>query len=183
MMAPPARKKGGQKRLETKSFGDHIIADHTVVKANVEEGIKGETVALVMKDIHTQFRHVYPSQSKSSDSCVSAFNHFLSHKDEVGAVYTDNSRELIATIGELGYRHQTSTEYVDSSKSFVEREIRHMLEGTRTNLVQSGLPVRMWALAMQHFSLAVHASPQLNGDEPPWKLRFGEDFPGQLIPF
>ena len=101
---------------------DHIVAEPTVVKANVEEGVKGETVALVMKDIHTQLRHVNPSKSKSGDSCVSAFNHFLSHKDEVDAVYTDNSRELIATIGELGYRHQTSTEYVDSSKSFVERE-------------------------------------------------------------
>ena len=153
------------KRLETKCFGDHIVADHTVVKASVEEGVKGETVALVMKDIHTQFKHVYPSQSKSGDSCVSAFNHFLSHKDEVGAVYTDNSRELIVTKGELGYRHQTSTEYVDSSKSFVECKTRHMLEGTRTNLVQSGLPVRMWPLAMQH-----------DGDEAPWKLRFGVDF-------
>ena len=171
MLAPPAKKKGGQKRLDTKSFGDHIVADHTVVKASVEEGVKGETVALVLKDIHTQFRHVYPSQSKSGDSCVAAFNHFLSQKDEVGAVYTNNSREVISTIGELGYRHQASTEYVDSSKSFVEREIRYMLEGTRTNLVQSGLPVRMWPLAMQHFSLAVNASPQLNGDEAPWKLR------------
>ena len=45
MMAPPAKKKGGQKRLDTKSFGDHIVADHTVIKANVEEGVKGETVA------------------------------------------------------------------------------------------------------------------------------------------
>ena len=120
---------------------------------------------------------------KSSESCVNAFNHLLSHKDEVGAVYTDNSRELIATISELGYRHQTSTEYVDSSKSFVEREIRHMLEGTRTNLVQSGLPLQYWPLAMQHFSMAVNATPQLNGDDAPWKLRFEEDFPGQLIPF
>ena len=171
MMVPPAKKKGGQKRLETKCFGNHIVADHTVVKANVEEGVKGETVALVMKDTHTQFRHVYPSQSKSGDSCVSAFNHFLSHKDEVGAVYTDNSRELIATIAELGYRHQTSIEYVDRSNSFVEREIWHMLEGTRTNLVQSGLPVRMWPLAMQHFSLAVNASPQLNGDEGPMEAQ------------
>ena len=172
------KKRWTKVSAETKSFGDHIVADHTVVKANVEEGVKGERVALVMKGIHTQFQHVYPSQTKSGDSCVSAFNHFLSHKDEAGAVYTDNSRESIATIGELGYRHQTSTEYVDSSKSFVEREIRHMLEGTRTNLVQSGLPVRMWPLAMQHFSLAVNASPQLNGDEAPWKLRFAEKMPG-----
>ena len=114
---------------------------------------------------------------------MNAFNHFLSHKDEVGAVYTDNSRELIATIGELGYRHQTSTEYVDSSKSFVEREIRHMLEGTRTNLVQSGLPLQYWPMAMQHFSMAVNATPQLNGDDAPWKLHFDEDFPCLLIPF
>ena len=183
MMAPPARKKGGQKRLDTKAFGDHIVADHTVLKANVEEGVKGESVALVMKDIHTQFRHVYPSQTKSSESCVSAFNHFLSHKDEVGAVYTDNSRELIATIGELGYRHQTSTEYVDSSKSFVEREIRHILEGTRTNLVQSGLPLKFWPLAMTHFSMAVNCTQQLSGDLSPWELRFDEKFPGLLVPF
>ena len=92
MMAPTCPKKGRQKPSETKCFGDHIVADHTVVKANVEEGVKGETAALVMKDIHTQFRQVYPSQSKSGDCCVSAFNHFLAHKDEVGAVYTDNSR-------------------------------------------------------------------------------------------
>ena len=26
-------RKGGQKRLETKSFGDHIVADHIVVKS------------------------------------------------------------------------------------------------------------------------------------------------------
>ena len=85
---------------------------------------------------------MYPSLTKPGDSCVTAFSHFLSQKDEVGAVYTDNSRELIATIGELGYRHQTSRDHVDSSKPFVEREIQHMLEGTRTNLVQSGLPLQ-----------------------------------------
>eukprot|EP00435_Cladocopium_sp_Y103_P044832 s114_g12.t1 len=125
MMAPPAKKRGGQKRLDTRHFAEHLIADHTVVKTNVEEGIKGETVALVKKDVHTQFRHAYPSQSKSGDSCVTAFNDFLSHKDEVGAVYTDNSRKLIAAIGEMRFHHQTSTEYVDSSESFVERGVRH----------------------------------------------------------
>ena len=46
----------------------------------------------------------------SRQNLVNAFNHFLSHKDEVGAVYTDNSSELISTIGELGFRHQTSTD-------------------------------------------------------------------------
>jgi hypothetical protein len=31
---------------------------------------------------------------------------------------------------------------------------------------------------MQHFSLAANATPQLNGDDAPWKLRFDDDFPG-----
>ena len=64
MMAPPAEKKGGQKRLETKSLGI-TLSPTTVVKANVEESAKGETVALVMKGIHTHnfdmFIQVKPS--------------------------------------------------------------------------------------------------------------------------
>ena len=73
--------------------------------------------------------------------------HFVG-KDDVEIIYTDNAPELKAAIRELGYRHQTSVEYVDRSKSFVEREIRQMLEGTRTNLLQAGFP------AMQHFACA-----------------------------
>ena len=45
------------------------------------------------------------------------------------------------------------------------------------------VPLQYWPMAMQHFSMAVNATPQLNGDDAPWKLRFDEDFPGQLIPF
>ena len=183
MMAPQARKKGGQKRIETEVFGDHIIGDHVIIKKNVEEGFRGEQVALVLKDLHTQYRYVYPSQSKDSQSCVDGLNHFIGSKDDVQVVYTDNSPELIRAIKDLGYRHQTSIEYVDSSKSFAEREVRQMLEGARSNLLQSGLPLKMWPLAMQHHATAINASPQLDGSESPWQLRFGEEFPAMHIPF
>lgn len=149
MMAPQARSRGGQARVDTRRFGDHLIADHVMLKANVEGGYRGEVVALAIKDLHTQFRHVYPSISKSAGDSVQAINHFVGPKDDVEVIYTDNSRELISAIQELGYRHQTSIEYVDSSKSFIEREIRQMLEGSRTNLVQSGLPLKMWPHAIQ----------------------------------
>ena len=181
MMAPQARKKG--KRIETEVFGDHIIGDHVIIKKNVEEGFRGEQVALVLKDLHTQYRYVYPSQSKDSQSCVDGLNHFIGSKDDVQVVYTDNSPELIRAIKDLGYRHQTSIEYVDSSKSFAEREVRQMLEGARSNLLQSGLPLKMWPLAMQHHATAINASPQLDGSESPWQLRFGEEFPAMHIPF
>ena len=183
MMAPHARNKGGQKRIETEMFGDHIIGDHVIIKKNVEEGFRGEQVALVLKDLHTQYRFVYPSQSKDAQSSVDGLNHFIGPKDDVQVVYTDNSPELIRAIKDLGYRHQTSIEYVDSSKSFAEREVRQMLEGARSNLLQSGLPLKMWPLAMQHHATAVNASPQLDGSESPWQLRFGEEFPAMHIPF
>ena len=183
MLAPQARKKGGESRIQTKAFGDHLIADHVVVRANIEEGSRGERVALVVKDLHTKFRSIYPAQSKSSDEVVVALQHFVAPDDAVEVIYTDNSRELIAGIKELGYRHQTSVEYVDSSKSFIEREVRNMLEGARTNLVQSGMPLQYWPLAIQHFAMATNTSDQLDTSPSPWELRFGEMFEGMAIPF
>ena len=76
------RRESKQKCLVTTSFGDHVI-----IKKNVEEGFRGEQVALVLKDLHTQYRHVYPSQSKDSQSCVDGLNHFIGSNDDVQVVY------------------------------------------------------------------------------------------------
>ena len=38
MMKPPARSKGGQSSIPTTKFGDHPIADHVLIKSNVEKG-------------------------------------------------------------------------------------------------------------------------------------------------
>ena len=64
MMAPHPRNKGGQKRIETEVFGDYIIGDYVIIKKNVEEGFRGEQVALILKNLHAQYRYVYPSQSE-----------------------------------------------------------------------------------------------------------------------
>jgi len=173
MMAPQARRKGGQKRIETEVFGDHIIDDHAIIKKTVEEGLKGEQVALVLKDFHTQYKYLHPSQSKDAQSSMDglSLNHIIWSKDDVQVVYTDNPPEFIRAIKDLGYRHQTSIEYVDSSKSFAERAIRQMLEGARSNLL-----LKMWPLAMQHHAAAINASPTMDGSDSPWQLRFGEEF-------
>ena len=183
MTAPQARKKGGQSRVDTRKFGDHIIADFVLIKANVEEGWKGEYVALVVKDLHTQFRAVYPSNTRHSQECCRSILHFVGKNDDVEVIYTDNAPELKAAVRELGYRHQTSIEYIDSTKSFVEREIRQMLEGTRTNLLQAAFPQRYWPLAMQHFACAHNMLPSIGQSTSPWEERFGEAFGDKLVPF
>ena len=115
----------------------------------------------MLKDLHTQYRYVYPSQTKDAQSSMDGLNHFIGSKEDVQVVYTGNSPELIGAIKDLGYRHQTSIEYVDSSKSFAKREVRQTLEGARSNLLQSGLPLKMWPLAMKHHATAINASPSL----------------------
>ena len=58
-----------------------------------------------------------------------------------------------------------------------------MLEGCRTNLVQSGLPERYWPLAMQHFAFAHNVQLSLGNEQTPWERRFEEAFVGPLVPF
>ena len=96
MLAPQARKKGGESRIQTKAFGDHLIADRVVARANIEEGDRGERVALVVKDLRTKFRCIYPAQTKSADEVATALQHFVGQDDVVETIYTANSRELIA---------------------------------------------------------------------------------------
>ena len=42
-----------RRELKTEVFGGHIIGDHVIIKKNVEEGFRGEQVALVLKDLHS----------------------------------------------------------------------------------------------------------------------------------
>ena len=182
MLAPYGRKVGGSKHVIARGFGDHIVADHVIPK-NVEKGIEGQTSMLIIKDVYTQFRYVYPADSKSADSIVRAFQHFLRTVDDVGIVYTDNAPELIDAIEQLGYRHQTSVEYQQSTKAVVEREVRTILEGARPNLHQANMPLSMWPHACRHHATALNAVKQLNGDDAPWSIRYRKDFEGLEVPF
>ena len=66
---------------------------------------------------------------------------------------------------------------------FVEGEIRHLLEGARANLVQSGYSLSMWPFATQHNAVATNILPQLSGNDSPWHLRFNQTFDEVKIPF
>ena len=182
MLAPQARKKGGSSTIVSESFGDHITVDHVITRDLRDHGFQDERV-LVIKDVFSKFRYVYPSPTKSSDQCHEDLLHFLGQKDAVGVMYSDNAQELKKAIKDLGIRHNTSREYVDSNKSVIEREIRTVLEGTRANLTQSGLPEKTWPLAAQHHTIALNVTKRLDDGVVPWEARYGEPFTGMIIPF
>ena len=46
--------------VEAKKFGDHVTGDYLIAKSELEIGIDNDRVAMVVKDVLTDFRYVYP---------------------------------------------------------------------------------------------------------------------------
>ena len=182
MYKPTSRSKGGSTTVECSEFGEHITGDHLIIRTDEEEAIDGERVALVVKDIATNFKWVYPSARRTAKDCVIALKHFTSHVDDVGVFYSDNADELRAACEELKWRHITSFDYVSKTNAVAERNLRTTLEGTRANLEQAGLHHSYWPHAARHWCMS-HNIDEDPDFVSPWKLRFGERFKGPHIPF
>ena len=148
-------------------------------------GFDDQRVALVVKDVFSKFRYVYPSYTKEGEQVLEDLLHFVGVDDDIKVMYSDNAPELIDGVKQLDrrIRHVTSREYANQNKSVAEREIRTALEGTRANLVQSGLPEKFWPLAAQHHAMALNLTKRVDADAIPWDLRFGEPFGGVNVPF
>ena len=129
MLALRARNRGGSSTIFSNKFGDHVAIDHIVTKDLRDFGIEGEKVAVVVKDVFTNFRYVYPSATKAGEEVYESLLHYFKVDDEVGIVYSDNAPELENATPKFRVRRNTSCPYVDESKAVVEREIRTVLEG------------------------------------------------------
>ena len=182
MYKPTKRSKGESLTVESNKFGDHITGDHLVTRDANEQSIDGDRVAMVMKDVATNFRWVYPSARSHAKDCVLAFRHFIAPGEEVGVFYSDAAPSIKLSCREVGWRQNTSVAYVSKSNAVAERNLRSVLEGTRVNLEQAGLHHSYWSYAARHWCMAhnIQDHPEILS---PWELRFGEKFKGPNIPF
>ena len=176
MLAPHARKRGGSSTIMAKKFGDHVTIDNVIAR-------EGEKVALVVEDVYTNFRYVYPASTKDGEQVYESLLHFFQVDDEVGVVHSDNAPELEDATHKFKVRRNTSRPYVDETKRVVEKEIRTILEGTRANLLQAGLLDKMRPLAAQHHAMVLNLSKRFDNAQIPGTERFGENFTGRLVPF
>ena len=182
MYKPTKRHKGESLTVESNKFGDHVTGDHLVTRDVDEQTIDGDRVAMVMKDVATNFRWIYPSARSHAKDCILAFKHFLAPGDELGVFYSDSAPSISLACRELGWRHNTSVAYVSKTNAVAERNLRSVLEGTRVNLEQAGLHHSYWGYASRHWCMAhnIQDHPEIKS---PWDLRFGEKFKGPNIPF
>ena len=178
----PSRQKGGSTQVEAKKFGDHLTADHLITSDDREIGIDQSRVALVVRDVATDFRYVYPAARKTSHQCVMAFKHFVRTGETVNVFYSDRAPELVKAADQLEWKHVQSTNYISKTNAIAERNVRTIIEGTRTNLEQAGLHHSYWPHAAKHYCMA-HNITDHPDYHSPWEVRFGEDFPGPYLPF
>ncbi|CAE7292249.1 unnamed protein product, partial [Symbiodinium sp. CCMP2456] len=117
MYKTPGYKTEGLRSVEASSFGDHITADHVVIYRDNDSVVEEARLALVIKDVATNFMYAYPSALKDADECKASLQHFVASKDKVGVFYSDNAKELTKASKSLGWRHEHSKEYVHQSNA------------------------------------------------------------------
>ena len=116
---------------------------HIITRDSKDHGLDGEMVALVIKDVYSQFRYIYPAEARDTESCINSFKHFLKVEDKIGTIYSGDAPELIAAAKSLKARLVTSRAYVSENNSVIEREIRTIHKGARANLEQAGTGVKL----------------------------------------
>ena len=163
-------------------FADQITADHIVTLDTKDRALYGERHALVIKDRATGFLMCYPAAAKNYDEARQALTHFLSPGEAVGVLYSDNNGEMARAAKVLGISHDTSTPARPQTNGVIEREVRRVLEGTRSALYHSGFPPRWWAWGTKYYCHAYNITNRL-GRTSPWVERFGKPFEGIVRPF
>ena len=77
--------------------------DHcSVYDAGMQYALNGNTVALVVRDVHMTFGAVYPAPSKNMDETTMALRSFVGDS-KVKRFCSDNADELIGTARNLGF--------------------------------------------------------------------------------
>ena len=70
--AEACAEEGGSGTITSKKFGDHVTMD-CITRDLKDHGLDGERVALVVKDVYSKFRYIYPAEAKDTESCINSF--------------------------------------------------------------------------------------------------------------
>ena len=166
-------------------WGQLLTADHLVAKGKRMLSVSGHKDALVMKDLFSDVQHVAPVINKTAGPVAAALRHFAGENAaKVGCVYTDNSGELKKACRMMRVNREPSQPGVPQSNAKIERTNLDVLEGTRTALVQAGLPECFWSFAAPTYCFLRNTEYEGRQKGSRWAIAHGQgEFKGMRIPF
>ena len=165
-------------------FGESLSADHLVSHSEKSQSLLGDKNAVVVYDRYSNWKGVYPVPSKSGNDAFTALQHFVGARTKVGEIYTDNSPELANAIKHLGWCHARNTPGISQTNSTIELQVQDILHGSRTLLVQAGLPACFWNYSAPHYCFGTNITQ--HGDrKSAYELRFPQEgkFQHEFYPF
>ena len=179
------RRQGHKKHtIDAEKFGDSVTGDHLVSNGVQSNGIDGEAVGFLLRDHATRFKQLNPAAIKTAKECAIALYRFQGSQmsNIITHLYADGAPEIVKAGRNLRICHDTSTPYRSAINGLAEREIRNVLEGTRTLLEHSGLPTSYGPYASRCF--CHHANIRMVEGDSAWNKRHKQGhFKGDVIPF
>ena len=162
-------------------FGDQVTADHIVAYSENSMGVTGDQAAVVFGDRATGYFDGFPLKGKTTPDTSHALR-CSAGSERIARAWSDNSPELIATMIENKVVHDLGTQGQPQTNGRAERLVRRTMEGTKTLLLQAGLPGAFWPYAMKAYCFAQNTEV-IKGDSA-WNQRHGlGHFDGPRIPF
>ncbi|CAI7856409.1 unnamed protein product [Closterium sp. NIES-54] len=126
------------------------------------KGDGGALYSMTMVDDYTRLTWSFPL-AKKSDAARVIIEEWLSMVEResgkrVKAIRSDRGGEFLGAdfrswLKRYGIKQQLTTAYTPQSNGMAERANRTIIEGGRTILVDSGLPLRFWPLAILHATI------------------------------
>ena len=141
------KKRKGVATSNPEKFGDIITVDHVHLKDWVgDPGVGGYTDTFNMLDLATKFKCAKPVKSKDADRTLLTIKYWIG-EDSVKKIYSDGHESIKKACKNLTIPHQLAQPGIHQNNGIIERCNSDILAGTRTLLVEAGLPSCFWPYA------------------------------------
>ena len=97
-----------------------VTADHLVAQNGSMEGITGDRDAIIIKDLFSKVKALFPVFSKTGQEAENVLKRFFGDK-RVEVFYSDNAPELKLACKNVGIVHELSLPGVPQNNAMVER--------------------------------------------------------------
>ena len=174
--------RGLSSRLPT-LFGEIVTCDHKYFKDRWGgTGVRGKEYALVVLDRGTGIKDIFPSRSMDTEAVVEQLTRFKGVKT-IQKLYSDCSDAIIAACKIIRAVPENSQPGVPQTNGVIENVNGRVLKGSRSHVLQAGLPDCFWPDASRCFC---HHDNITIGDDglSPWaKYHDDHEWTGMVLPF
>jgi len=163
----------------TEKFGDVVTMDNVTFNA---EGTGGFKYALVIVDLHTDFKRFIPLEEKASAATLMAIKEYVG-MDYVAPIYSDRAGELKKASRALKINWEGSMPGRPQNNARAEKQVQDAIDGIKRLTMHAGLPGCFWPLAGRWYATMENARPRKNTLMSPYEVRFGKPLRGIMLPF